>query len=151
MHEYLRARAKITSHFMHHCFRSSLHDLRRRLILAMASKTACYCCGFALLDRTNPTQISAPELQFIFTQALSDQGFDCDVVAPSRIPKSNGNQIKNDRRDAMMLARLHRAGELTGVYVPQTEDEAIRDLTRARGDAKSDEKRSKQRLLSFLL
>jgi len=51
----------------------------------------------------------------------------------------------------MMLARLHRAGELTAVYVPQTEDEAIRDLTRAREDAKGDEKRSKQRLLSFLL
>jgi transposase len=50
-----------------------------------------------------------------------------------------------------MLARLHRSGELTAVYVPRAEDEAIRDLTRAREDAKSDEKRSKQRLLSFLL
>jgi transposase len=82
---------------------------------------------------------------------LSAKQFDCTVVAPSRIPKQNGNQIKNDRRDALMLARLHRAGELTAVYVPQPEDEAIRDLTRAREDAKSDEKRSKQRLLSFLL
>jgi transposase len=50
-----------------------------------------------------------------------------------------------------MLARLHRAGELTAVYVPLAEDEAIRDLTRAREDAKGDEKRSKQRLLAFLL
>jgi transposase len=50
-----------------------------------------------------------------------------------------------------MLARLHRSGDLTPVYVPMAEDEAIRDLTRAREDAKSDEKRSKQRLLSFLL
>ena len=82
---------------------------------------------------------------------LTAQGFECDVVAPSRIPKQNGKPIKNDRRDAMMLARLHRAGELTAVYVPRFEDEAIRDLTRAREDAKSDEKRSKQRLLSFLL
>jgi len=82
---------------------------------------------------------------------LTAQGFDCDVVAPSRIPKASGNQIKNDRRDALMLARLHRSGDLTPVYVPMAGDEAIRDLTRAREDAKSDEKRSKQRLLSFLL
>jgi len=82
---------------------------------------------------------------------LTAQGLDCVVVAPSKILKPAGKQIKNDRRDALMLARLHRAGELTAVYVPHAEDEAIRDLTRAREDAKSDEKRSKQRLLSFLL
>lgn len=82
---------------------------------------------------------------------LTAQGLDCTVVAPSRIPKPVGGQIKNDRRDALMLARLHRAGELTAVYVPRAEDEAMRDLTRAREDAKNDEKRSKQRLLSFLL
>jgi transposase len=82
---------------------------------------------------------------------LTAKGLDCDVVAPSRIPKPSGKQIKNDRRDALMLARLHRAGELTAVYVPRAEDEAIRDLTRAREDAKGDEKRSKQRLLAFLL
>lgn len=82
---------------------------------------------------------------------LTAQGFDCDVVAPSRIPKESGNKIKNDSRDALMLARLHRSGDLTPVYVPLAEDEAIRDLTRAREDAKSDEKRSKQRLLAFLL
>jgi transposase len=57
---------------------------------------------------------------------LTAQGLDCAVVAPSRIPKPSGKQIKNDRRDAMMLARLHRAGELTSVYVPRVEDEAIR-------------------------
>jgi transposase len=67
------------------------------------------------------------------------------------IPRQSGNRIKNDRRDSLMLARLHRAGELTAVYVPLPEDEAIRDLSRAREDAKGDEKRSKQRLLAFLL
>jgi transposase len=82
---------------------------------------------------------------------LTAQGFDCSVVAPSRVPKQSGDQIKNDRRDALRLARLHRAGELTAVYVPLAEDEAIRDLTRAREDAKSDEKKSKLRLLAFLL
>jgi len=82
---------------------------------------------------------------------LTAKGYDCAVVAPSRIPKKSGDRIKNDRRDARMLARLDRAGELTPVYVPLAEDEAIRDLTRAREDAKIDEKKSKQRLLSFLL
>lgn len=82
---------------------------------------------------------------------LTAKGYDCSVVAPSRIPKKSGDRIKNDRRDACMLARLDRAGELTSVYVPFAEDEAIRDLTRAREDAKTDEKKSKQRLLSFLL
>ncbi len=69
------------------------------------------------------------------------KGFDCAVVAPSRVPRANGDRIKNDRRDCLMLARLHRAGELTAVYVPQAEDEAMRDLTRAREDAKGDEKK----------
>lgn len=82
---------------------------------------------------------------------LASQGHECAVVAPSRVPKQSGNRIKTDRRDALMLARLHRAGELSPVYVPQPEDEAMRDLTRAREDAKSDEKKSKQRLLAFLL
>ena len=82
---------------------------------------------------------------------LTARGFDCTVVAPSRVPKQSGDRIKNDRRDARMLARLHRAGELTAVYVPLAEDEAIRDLTRAREDAKGDEKKCKQRLLAFLL
>jgi transposase len=82
---------------------------------------------------------------------LTAKGFDCTIVAPSMVPKQSGNRIKNDRRDAMMLARLHRAGELTAVYVPRTEDEAIRDLTRAREDVKGDEKKSKQRLGAFLL
>jgi transposase len=82
---------------------------------------------------------------------LTAKGYDCAVVAPSRIPRKSGDRIKNDRRDACMLARLDRAGELTPVYVPFAEDEAIRDLTRAREDVKIDEKKSKQRLLSFLL
>ena len=82
---------------------------------------------------------------------LTAKGIDCTVVAPSRVPKQSGDRIKTDRRDARMLARLHRAGELTAVYVPQADDEAIRDLTRAREDAKTDEKKAKQRLLAFVL
>jgi transposase len=82
---------------------------------------------------------------------LTEKGFPCIVAAPSMIPRQAGNRIKNDRRDAQMLARLHRAGELTAVSVPLVEDEAMRDLTRAREDAKTLELRAKQRLLAFLL
>lgn len=73
------------------------------------------------------------------------------VVAPSMIAWQSGNRIKNDRRDAQMLARLHRAGELTNIYVPSLEDEAMRDLPRAREDAKSVARKAKQRVLAFLL
>jgi transposase len=82
---------------------------------------------------------------------LTAKGFDCAVVAPSKVPRRSGDRIKNDRRDARNLARLHRAGELTAIHVPLAEDEAMRDLTRAREDAKEDEKKAKQRILAFLL
>jgi len=82
---------------------------------------------------------------------LSGLGIDCMVVAPGMIPKCSGDRIKNDRRDALTLARLHRAGELKPVYVPRAEDEAMRDLVRGREDAKAAEKKAKQRLGAFLL
>jgi transposase len=82
---------------------------------------------------------------------LTSKGLDCTVAAPSKIPKKSGDRIKNDHRDAINLARLHRAGELTAIHVPQAEDEAMRDLVRARGDAIGDEKKAKQRLSAFLL
>ena len=82
---------------------------------------------------------------------LKAQGIECTVVAPSLTPRRPGDRVKTDRRDAITLARLHRAAELTKVYVPLPEDEAIRDLMRAREDAKSAEKKAKQRLNAFLL
>jgi transposase len=82
---------------------------------------------------------------------LTRNGFDCMVAAPSMIPKKSGDRIKNDHRDAKMLARLHRAGELTAVYVPDEQDEAMRDLTRAREDAVIATRKAKQRLSAFLL
>jgi transposase len=82
---------------------------------------------------------------------LSKKGYDCWVVAPSLIPKKAGNRIKTDRRDAMQLARLARSGDLTAVYVPTVEDEAIRDLSRAREDTIGDLKAAKFRLKAFLL
>ena len=82
---------------------------------------------------------------------LTDLGWDCLVVAPSLIPKKAGDRVKTDRRDSMTLARLHRAGELTGVEVPDEQQEALRDLTRAREDMKDMQRRAKQHLLAFLL
>jgi len=75
----------------------------------------------------------------------------CLVAAPSLIPKQPGSPFKTDKRDARSIARLLRAGELTGVYVPDPTDEAIRDLCRARTDAVDDLRRCRLRLKAFLL
>ena len=82
---------------------------------------------------------------------LTAKGLECSVVAPSLIPKRPGDRVKTDRRDAVELARLHRSGDLTAVYVPRVEDEAVRDLCRARDAARVSLKAAKQRLQSFLL
>jgi len=71
-------------------------------------------------------------------------GHDCLVVAPALIPKRSGERVKTNRRDAVTLARLHRAGELTGVWTPNVAHEAVRDLVRAR----ETERRRLIRLLS---
>jgi len=82
---------------------------------------------------------------------LTKREFSCHVVAPSLIPRKAGDRVKTDRRDAITLARLMRSGDLTSIYVPGVEDEALRDLSRSRDDAMQDLKRSKRRLKSFLL
>lgn len=78
-------------------------------------------------------------------------GHGCEVVAPSLIPRKPGERVKTDRRDAQALARLARSGELTAVWVPDAEQEAVRDLTRAREDMKAIELKARQRLGAFLL
>src|SRR6266536_1651743 len=82
---------------------------------------------------------------------LTRKGLACHVVAPSLIPRKAGDRVKTDRRDAITLARLMRSGDLSSIYVPRIEDEALRDLSRGRDDAMQDLKRSKRRLKSFLL
>ncbi|OVE76612.1 IS110 family transposase [bacterium F11] len=88
---------------------------------------------------------------FALQRSLTQKNIDCVVVAPSLIPKKSGDRVKTDRRDAVSLARLHRAGELSPIYVPQEKDEAMRDLTRARVDANIAYRRARQLLLSLLL
>jgi transposase len=82
---------------------------------------------------------------------VSATGHECVVVAPSLIPRRAGDRIKTDRRDAASLARLHRAGELTAVWVPDARHEAMRDMARARLDAVHSLRRARQQLSGFLL
>jgi len=113
------------------------------------------------LDKFCRKQVSqGAELRFVYEAGgcgyhlyrhLTGNGIDCTVVAPSKIPRQSGDRQKNDKRDCLSLARLHRAGELTPVYVPNKEDEALRDLVRGRSDAQDAEKKAKQRLSAFLL
>ena len=88
---------------------------------------------------------------FVLCRHLRSKGIDCEVIAPSLIPKKASDHIKTNRRDAEQLARLHRAGELTAIHIPDQEDEAIRDLVRARYSAITDQKQARNRLKGFLL
>jgi len=82
---------------------------------------------------------------------LTQLGVECVVIAPALIPRRAGDRIKTDKRDAITLARLLRSGDLTPVWVPGREDEALRDLVRSRFDAKDDQRRAMHRLTKFLL
>src|SRR5215470_10573101 len=82
---------------------------------------------------------------------ITSLGHDCMVVAPSLIPTKPGDRVKTNRRDALSLVKLLRAGELTAVWVPDPRHEAVRDLTRARGAGVEDLRRKRQHISSFLL
>lgn len=88
---------------------------------------------------------------FVIWRHLNAQGIGCEVVAPSSIPKRSGDRVKTDRRDAMMLARLSRSGDLTAVRVPGAADGAVRDLVRAREDAVRECRNARHRLKALLL
>jgi transposase len=88
---------------------------------------------------------------FVIWRHLSAHGIDCEVVAPSSIPRCPGDRVKTDRRDAMMLARLGRSGDLKAVRVPGPADEAVRDLVRGRDDAVRECRNGRHRLKALLL
>jgi transposase len=90
-------------------------------------------CGYALQRQMTTSRVS------------------CDVVAPALIPRKPGERVKTNRRDARKLAELGRAGLLTAVQPPTPEDEAVRDLARARDDAREDLQRCRHRLGKLLL
>jgi transposase len=88
---------------------------------------------------------------YVLYWQITMMGFECQVVAPTLIPKKPGDRVKTDRRDAEKLARSYRAGELTFVWVPDRSHEALRDLVRARESAKKDQGVARHRLSKFLL
>jgi transposase len=114
----------------------------------------------ALRALTAKLAVGGNELRFCYEagpcgygihRQLTATGHDCVVVAPSLIPRKPGDRIKTDRRDAINLAKLHRAGELTAVWVPDEAHEAIRDLVRARQAAVRALRQARQQLSGFLL
>ncbi len=108
----------------------------RRLAAKHEAVTFCYEAG--------PTGYGLHRL-------LKSMGFDCIVVAPSLIPRRPGDQVKTNRRDAIGLARLLRAGELTAVWVPDESHEAMRDLVRGRSAAVETQRVHRQHITSFML
>jgi transposase len=82
---------------------------------------------------------------------LRERGHECWVVSPGMTPRSNADRVKTDRRDALKLCRLARAGELTPIHVPDPLDEAMRDLVRTREDAVAMQRQARQRLGALLL
>lgn len=106
-----------------------------------------------LISRGAPLHIvyEAGPCGFVIWRHLNAQGLACEVVAPSSLPRRSGDRVKTDRRDAILLARLARAGELTAVRVPGAADEAVRDLVRARDDAVRECRNARHRLKALLL
>jgi transposase len=88
---------------------------------------------------------------FGLQRELRAAGIECVVIAPSLIPKQAGCRVKTDRRDAVKLARFHRSGDLTEIHVPDGATEAMRDLERAREDAKNAERVARHHVSKFLL
>jgi transposase len=88
---------------------------------------------------------------FALARQLRHAGYPCEVVAPSKVPRRAGDRVKTDRRDALMLAGLARAAQLTYILVPDERDEAMRDLSRARIDAVRARLKARQQLKALLL
>ncbi|MFI5623498.1 IS110 family transposase [Nocardioides sp. NPDC051685] len=88
---------------------------------------------------------------FGLSRALTAAGIRCEVVAPSKLQRPSGDRVKTDAKDAVHLARLLRLDEFTAVSVPTVDQEAARDLVRAREDARGDLMRARHRLSKLLL
>ena len=88
---------------------------------------------------------------FVLQRRLVKEGILCSIAAPSLTPRQAGNRVKTDRRDAKKLVFLYRSGTLTTIHIPDEEQEALRDLVRAREDAVEDGRRARNRLGKFLL
>ena len=110
------------------------HELVERAVSRWPGARCCYEAG--------PTGLY---------RHLRERGIACDVVAPGLVPSRPGDRVTTDRRDSRKLARLHAAGLLEAIHVPSSELEALRDLVRAREDARLDRMRARHRLSKFML
>lgn len=97
------------------------------------------------------TTYEAGPTGFGLARFLRAEGIRCEVAAPSKLQRPSGDRVKTDGRDALLLARLLRLGEIVGVSVPSVEQEAARDLVRAREDVRGDLMRARHRTSKFLL
>jgi len=88
---------------------------------------------------------------YTLQRSLAKEGVECRVIPANRVPRLGSERIKTDARDAVLIARMIKNNEAESIYVPSTEDEAVRDLIRCREDLKADLHRSRQRLSKFLL
>ena len=103
-----------------------------------------------MVDQLRACYEAGPTGYVLYWQ-LAELGVHCEVIAPTLVPVKAGDRVKTDRRDAERLARSHRSGDLTAVWVPDAGSEALRDLVRAREAAKQDQLRARHRLSKFLL
>src|SRR6202011_2682972 len=110
--------------------------------------TAGFCAG---LPRPVRVAYEAGPTGYGLARELAKRGVECVVAAPSKIPRASGDRVKTDRRDAEHLVRLLLAGKLHPVRVPGPEEEALRDLVRAREQVRVDLMRSRHRLSKLLL
>ena len=112
------------------------------------TKVAAFCAGLPRLVRV---AYEAGPTGYGLARELSKRGVECVVAAPSKIPRASGDRVKTDRRDAEHLVRLLLAGKLHAVRVPGDEEEALRDLVRARDAVRMDLMRCRHRLSKLLL
>jgi transposase len=109
---------------------------------------AGFCAG---LPRPARVAYEAGPTGYGLARELAKRGVECVVAAPSKIPRASGDRVKTDRRDAELLARLLMAGKLHPVRIPGDEEEALRDLVRAREAVRVDLMRCRHRLSKLLL
>ena len=111
-------------------------------------------CGGFFQRLWDPGQIrscyEASGAGYVLQRWMSAWGYACDLIAPSLIPTKPGDRRKHDKRDAIQLARLYRAGELTTIHIPTESEERIRDLVRCRETFQREITRSRHYILKFL-
>ena len=124
-----------------------------RFVGTVAPQWAPLCKALSRLGRREGLQIvyEAGPCGYTLARQLRAQGFSCQVIAPSKVARRPGDRIKTDRRDALLLARAARTGELVSVMIPDERDEALRDLSRTREDAVRARLKARQQLKALLL